>query len=141
MNEFTSWHNDVLGERTVAALVKNRFKATYCKTSAEAAGKILEQIPEKASVGIGGSWTVMQMGLLDKLAARGNEVLNHGKPGLPPEEAARIEKLFLRAGLPVAIKLSAATRARLVKAMQLDKKVSAGEVTLFPFAVTVAVTE
>ena len=92
MNEFTSWHNDVLGERTAAALVKNKFTATYCKTASEAAGKILEQIPEKASVGIGGSWTVMQLGLLDKLAARGNEVLNHGKPGLAPEEAMAIRR-------------------------------------------------
>ena len=92
MNEFSSWHNDVLGEKTVAALVKNRFTATYCKTASEAAEKILGQIPANASVGIGGSWTVMQIGLLDKLAGRGNEVLNHGKPGLAPEEALSIRR-------------------------------------------------
>ena len=90
MNEFESWHNDVLGERTVAALIKNRFAATYCKTGREAVEKILEQIPSDASVGIGGSWTVMQLGLLDKLAARGNELLNHGNPGLTPAEPADI---------------------------------------------------
>jgi hypothetical protein len=92
MNEFKSWHNDVIGEKTVAALVKNKFTATYCKTGPEAVGKILEQIPANASVGIGGSWTVMQLGLLDKLAARGNDVLNHGKPGLTPEEAIAIRR-------------------------------------------------
>jgi 3-dehydroquinate synthetase len=48
--------------------------------------------------------------------------------GLAKEEAARIEKLFLRAGLPVAVKLSPSRRARLLQAMQLDKKVSAGQV-------------
>ena len=48
--------------------------------------------------------------------------------GLPAEEAARIETLFRRAGLPVAIALSAPARARLLAAMRLDKKVSAGEV-------------
>jgi len=90
MKEFEAWHNDVIGERTVAALVKNKFTATYCKTGREAVEKILEQIPANASVGIGGSWTVMQLGLLDKLSARGNEVLNHGKPGLTSEEAAAI---------------------------------------------------
>jgi 3-dehydroquinate synthase len=48
--------------------------------------------------------------------------------GLPAEESARIENLFRRAGLPIAIKLSRAARARLLTAMQLDKKVSGGEI-------------
>ena len=48
--------------------------------------------------------------------------------GLPAADAARIEKLFLRAGLPVAIQLAAPAQARLLAAMQLDKKVSAGEI-------------
>jgi 3-dehydroquinate synthase len=48
--------------------------------------------------------------------------------GLPPAEVARIEGLFVRAGLPVAIKLSAVARSRLLAAMRLDKKVSGGEV-------------
>jgi 3-dehydroquinate synthase len=48
--------------------------------------------------------------------------------GLEADAVVRIENLFLRAGLPVSIKLSASTRARLLAAMQLDKKVSAGEV-------------
>jgi 3-dehydroquinate synthase len=47
--------------------------------------------------------------------------------GLPPAQVARIEKLFLRAGLPVAVNLSGAARSRLFAAMQLDKKVIAGE--------------
>ena len=92
MNEFGSWHNDVIGKRTVDALVKNKFTATYCGTGAEAVEKILELIPPNASVGIGGSWTVMQLGLLDKLAACGSEVLNHGKAGLTPEETMAIRR-------------------------------------------------
>jgi 3-dehydroquinate synthase len=48
--------------------------------------------------------------------------------GLPVGDAGRIEQLFERAGLPTAITLSAAARRRLLAAMQLDKKVSAGQV-------------
>jgi len=48
--------------------------------------------------------------------------------GLPADDAARIERLFLRAGLPVSIRLAGAARARLLAAMQADKKVSAGEI-------------
>jgi 3-dehydroquinate synthase len=48
--------------------------------------------------------------------------------GLAAEEAQRIQTLFRRAGLPVAIQLSAPQQARLLAAMRLDKKVSGGQV-------------
>ena len=48
--------------------------------------------------------------------------------GLPSGDAARIEKLFVEAGLPVKIKLDAARRKKLFAAMKLDKKVSGGEI-------------
>ena len=48
--------------------------------------------------------------------------------GLPSGDVARIEKLFVQAGLPVKIKLDAARRKKLFAAMLLDKKVSGGEV-------------
>jgi 3-dehydroquinate synthase len=48
--------------------------------------------------------------------------------GLPSGDAARIERLFVQAGLPVKIKLSAARRKKLLAAMKLDKKVSGGEI-------------
>jgi 3-dehydroquinate synthase len=48
--------------------------------------------------------------------------------GLPAEAAERIEKLFVRAGLPVALPLSARREAALLQAMRLDKKVSDGQI-------------
>ncbi len=48
--------------------------------------------------------------------------------GLPSDDVARIEKLFVRASLPVRIKLNSAQRKKLFTAMKLDKKVSAGEI-------------
>jgi 3-dehydroquinate synthase len=54
--------------------------------------------------------------------------LSHKILGLPSGDAARIEKLFVRAGLPVKIKLAAVQRKKLFAAMLLDKKVSGGEV-------------
>ncbi len=47
---------------------------------------------------------------------------------LPSDELGRIEKLFIRAGLPVKIKLNPVQRKKLFAARKLDKKVSAGEV-------------
>jgi len=48
--------------------------------------------------------------------------------GLPSGDTERIETLFVRAGLPVKLKLDAARRKKLFAAMLLDKKVSAGEI-------------
>ena len=48
--------------------------------------------------------------------------------GLPSSEVGRIEKLFIRVGLPVRIKLNPGTRKKLFAAMKLDKKASGGEV-------------
>jgi 3-dehydroquinate synthase len=47
--------------------------------------------------------------------------------GLSPGEEERIRELFVRAGLPVSIRLNARQREQLFQAMTLDKKVSAGE--------------
>ena len=48
--------------------------------------------------------------------------------GLPERDVGRIENLFLRAGLPVKIKLNLAQRKKLFAAMKLDKKVADGEI-------------
>src|ERR1019366_978475 len=54
--------------------------------------------------------------------------LSHKILGLRSGDVAGIEKLFVHAVLPVTFKLNAARRKKLFTAMQLDKKVSGGEV-------------
>ena len=92
MNEFTPWHNEALGKKVTEALKKNGFEAEYCPSSAEAAEKILALIPESASVGFGGSWTVKALKIQEKLAGRGNTILDHGAPGLSNEERMETRK-------------------------------------------------
>ncbi len=48
--------------------------------------------------------------------------------GLSAEESRRIRQLFERAGLPVGVHLKRPQQGLLLKAMQLDKKVSNGEI-------------
>jgi 3-dehydroquinate synthase len=48
--------------------------------------------------------------------------------GLPASEVERIERLFQRAGLPTQLNLGAPDKRKLLLAMKLDKKVSAGEI-------------
>ena len=90
MKEFKQWHIDTLGAKAVEALTKNNFAATYVKTREEAVKQIVALIPRDATVGVGGSWTIQEIGLDTTLAARGNTMLNHNVPGLTPEETVAI---------------------------------------------------
>jgi L-lactate utilization protein LutB len=90
MKEFKEWHIDTLGAKAVEALTKNKFTATYVKTREEAVRQITELIPTDATVGVGGSWTIQEIGLDAALEARGNTMLNHNAPGLSPKESLAI---------------------------------------------------
>jgi hypothetical protein len=81
-----------LGLKTVAALDNNRFNASYYQTAEEAMNELLTTIPVNATVGIGGSWTLIQLEVVEKLEARGNIVYCHHKPGLSPEEILDIRR-------------------------------------------------
>jgi 3-dehydroquinate synthetase len=48
--------------------------------------------------------------------------------GLLGSEVERIDRLFQRAGLPTQLNLSAVDKRKVLLAMQLDKKVSAGQI-------------
>lgn len=87
MSELKQWHNDTLGAKAVEALTKNNFTATYAKTREEAVQQITALIPADATVGVGGSWTIQEIGLDTALESRGNTMFNHNKPGLSPAEA------------------------------------------------------
>jgi hypothetical protein len=81
-----------LGLKTVEALQKNRFSASYYPTAQEALEELFNVIPMDATVGIGGSWTLIQLEVVEKLEARGNTVYCHHKPGLSPEEILDIRR-------------------------------------------------
>jgi L-lactate utilization protein LutB len=72
--------------RTIENLKKNEMEALYFPTAVEAREEVLKRIPPAAKVGIGGSITLRQMGLLEALRERGNEVYDHWKEGLSKEE-------------------------------------------------------
>lgn len=97
MSEFVSWHRAAVGEKVVDALKNNNFTATYVSSRQEAATLLLDLIPMEAKVGFGGSVTLAQLGIIDRLEERGNTVLNAFKPGLPPQEVKAIRRQHLLA--------------------------------------------
>ncbi len=68
---------DHMIEKTLENLKKNHFITKYFNSKEEAMEDILKEIPADASIGIGGSVTIDQLGLYERLIYRGNAVYWH----------------------------------------------------------------
>jgi hypothetical protein len=87
-SEIKIWHNETVGQKVVEAFKKNEFDAVYFATAEEAASFIMDHVKPETKVGFGGSMTINNMGIQDKVKAVGGVVLDHGAPGLTGEERA-----------------------------------------------------
>ena len=77
MNENVMKGNEIVGNYVVKSLKKRGFEAEYVATGSEALKRILEIIPENATVGIPGTVTVREIGAMDALKERGNTIFQH----------------------------------------------------------------
>lgn len=84
--ELNNWAYALKCEKAVEALKKNGFEALYCHSSEEAYHYIINEAATANSVGFGGSLSVADLKLSDRLKSMGKELLNHSVPGLTPEE-------------------------------------------------------
>ena len=80
------WFNKKAAEKCVEALKRNGFAAYYAESREEANKIVMDAIPANASVGIGGSVTVRDLGLHQALKERGNPVYDHWDATLSPVE-------------------------------------------------------
>ncbi len=84
-------------DKRIESLIKNWQKRNitgfYCDNKSEAVEKILEMIPESSTIGISGSLTLNQLGIVKHLEGRGNKVFNQYKSGIAPEESLELRKL------------------------------------------------
>ncbi len=74
--------------KTVDALKKNGFNAVYAPTKQEAASIALNLVPRNATVGIGGSVTIRELGIVESLKARGHIVFDHYQCSTDEERTA-----------------------------------------------------
>lgn len=84
-----AWFHTKRAKACVEALNKVGFTGIYAATREDAVKAVLEAVPQGASVGIGGSVTVRELGLHEALKARGHRVYDHWDTSLSPEDRAR----------------------------------------------------
>jgi hypothetical protein len=70
MEQWEQWFQEKQVERTINALKKNNFEAIFVPDSKGALEEVMKQIPDGATVGVGGSVTLTQTGILEALGKR-----------------------------------------------------------------------
>lgn len=86
MEQWQQWFQEKQVERTINALKKNNFEAVFVPDSKSACEEVMKQIPDGATVGVGGSITLAQIGLLDGLGNRNVRLIWPMRQGKTPEE-------------------------------------------------------
>lgn len=86
------WYRELLLERVVENLKKRGFNAFWSETKEDAKNRLLEIVPQTAKVGIGGSITIRELGIIEELEDRGNTIIHHWKTGFTPEEDFQIRR-------------------------------------------------
>lgn len=84
-------------EKAVAALQAHNIEVRLCESGDECRDEALSLIPPKSTVGLGGSTTVKQIGLLDALVAGGHTLVNQYEQGISKEENQRRRRAGLTA--------------------------------------------
>src|SRR4030042_2454797 len=92
MDPIKQWWIEEKAKKAIEKLVAHDFKAIYVKTREEAGQEILKHITPKQRIGVGGSLTIRELGILEKLEAQGYTVYDHWKPGLSKERTLEIRR-------------------------------------------------
>lgn len=96
MNSYKKWQMQCLAKESINILAKNHFDTNYAENLEEASNMVLNMIPEEASIALGGSETLSEMGIID-VFRNGNYRLFDRYQNLPHEEIVEIMRQSLLA--------------------------------------------
>ena len=99
MDSIKQWWVEERVKRAIEKLEAHEFRAVYVKSRAEAIEEIWKYATPKQKVGVGGSVTIRELGILEQLEAKGKTLYDHWKPELSKEEVIEIRKLQMTSDL------------------------------------------
>jgi hypothetical protein len=97
--EIRKWHNEKTIQRAVKSLESNFFDAAFFSDRETLMNKVLSYVKPKMKIGFGGSLTVRDLGIVERLKNEDVVVLDHWKPGLSKEEIDEIRSQQLTCDL------------------------------------------
>jgi len=74
----------------INSLKKRNIEGIYCQDKAVVLSELLKIIPQDSSIGISGSQTLDEIGIIPQLAKRGNKVFNQYEQGLTRQQSLDI---------------------------------------------------
>ncbi len=92
MNNIVSWFYETMVNESIKNLKKHDFEALFAVDRLAACEEILKRVPSDKIIGVGGSVTIREIGIIDKLKKQGNIIYDHWQDGLSKEESLRIRK-------------------------------------------------
>jgi L-lactate utilization protein LutB len=99
MNDWARWEQQTRLDAAAKALTANDFQAHVCGDRNEVVANVVEAAQGAATVGFGGSVSVVELGIPQRLAEMGKECLIHGAAGLSPEERLAVMRRQLTCDL------------------------------------------
>jgi hypothetical protein len=94
MSEIPKRFGELRARDCIKALNANGMEGLYFPSRQEAVEEILRRIPQGVSIGVGGSVTVRELGILDILRQRGHTIYDHWQEGYgDPRSATRRAQL------------------------------------------------
>jgi len=109
----------------LTALKANGFKAVYADNSKEALGKVMSLIPREAKVGIGGSVTVREIGLVDAIDKQSNTIFMDRKRPTDLKEKIKVRKEALTSDVYLTSSNAITLQGQLVNIDGTGNRVSA----------------
>jgi hypothetical protein len=97
MKPDNSWYHQARVRTAMAALERRNAEAVFLPDGTSAKKAVLEMIPEGATVGLGGSLTVQQIGLLSALRSGRYTLYDQYAKGLSPEKSMQLRRKGLLA--------------------------------------------
>ncbi|HIE05947.1 MAG TPA: lactate utilization protein [bacterium (Candidatus Stahlbacteria)] len=88
-SEFRLWALTKRMEKVVDNLKNNGFSARFYTEVESGINDILKGIPQGSTIGIGGSVTIRELGLIDRLKTQGCEVVEHWARSEPRDDELR----------------------------------------------------
>lgn len=113
MNEYRKWQAQCIAREAVEILRGKHYDAHYAENLGQAREQVLAMIPPGASIALGGSVTLEEMGLID-LFRQGNYKLFDRYQKLPHEEIVEIMRQSLLADFLIAGTNAVTRRGELV---------------------------
>lgn len=97
MDQNVKWFYRTRAQAVMEALKKNRIQATLVEEAGQVADQVMAMIPDGVTVATGGSMTLVQAGLMDRLRAADINFIDRLQPGLSPAQSMELMRQGLSA--------------------------------------------